>query len=684
MAARLYQHKKRSEEDVETEATPPRKVGAAETIGVGVGLETMNEPREVLPPPPLSEEDAATFALLVQHFGVDQVQFFRSPRYQDRLQFVRILVEESEQAPPEQPENSLTTRSDFRLQLLSAVSALVADPVLHVFSAAATHLVDMINQSPELLHDPGVEPVVALTACTLVDRLKDGNARIRDISVNALLTVAQQMNGGAERVLTQLCQDSNGPSEGAKALLPKIDLASTLCVKEPPLVSKCSAMLAKLGVRGLVSTNPQVRKRASTFVTQLYRVLGKEVDAYIVGVSAATMKILRSEIESETCAAAPLDDAAQKREEDEDLAAMEADGQPSEAQAAVAARWNSGIKLRSLPCVFSSRWKVRERLANRLCQNVTVGGSCIDFKDSAAVSCLAEVEVKLLQDTVPAIVSVALSLVKLTIPHVLEPLFPPYVTVVLPHLVRCFQGIAAPSPLCRDIILTIARRHQDGAAMVSRLTVAKEHLSQDVCKAAPRIVIPRLELLTLLVTEFECRPPRGVPLDTFMKFALDGLQHPQSKVRTVAGSLVIGAYRVAGKEVLTHLQGVKGPLLDELKLKLQSTPRKDRTSTAPQRHLATIVEPLFADSDARPATGEIKEYTSKRETIRQRIQKWNESNAQLRAEPSSAEPSGEQTSEFEEDTEESGRLISPQPSLAQTESGSLRSGTNRRGKLMFS
>lgn len=648
----------------------------AEVIASG-GIEDTTANIDLSVVPELSADAKEKYEDLIAMFGLDLTAKLLSPRWQHRL----AAVQESAARATESVDAAMQRAW---MNLCDVLLVGLTDAVIQVFVAAVELLETLLAHCTFL--DEAAVVALQPVASALGTRLRESNTRIRDAAVKLFSSMSQHSCIGPVFALDIICgvEGSAAVSDSRSwvALITRMDAASAITKADESLIGSCKEILMRLCVQGLNCSNAKVRKRATTFATDIYRVIGKEMEPFLTAVSAATVRQLRQELEIEVCdATGPLED--ETRKEDTDIAAFDAEeGSPmSEEQKVLAEIWADALGLRSAKCIFSSRWKLREQLVERLHRKVAEaieargtnaaggGGSgalasssslgavaasrgVLNFKDNAVLQSLAQVEEKALSDAVPAVVAVAIPLVKTTIPvvppmHIVE-----FATPLVDALVRRHTQNPQTAMSATECIVLAAKHPKFGAATTCDIIMNDDAFAGgDVAKTAVKIVTSRLDLLANIVETFGFEEA-GMSVDRIMKYAVGAFEHPQVKARASAANLIVEVYKQAGNVVQAYLSNLKGALLQELKDKINAIARKDRTRTAPIQRLANIVQPLGtattlvggvtsagvgagaggpggSSSGARPNTigGAIESGDFGRESgasVRQRILQWHE------------------------------------------------------------
>jgi len=416
-----------------------------------------------------------------------------------------------------------------------------------------------------------------------------------------------------------------------KALGARLDVCLGLLHSYPAVAHGCTHGIMALGVAGLNCANSRVRRAAVVFVTEAYRTLRAVTEPFLKLVRAPnTMKLLREEIDVEigdegdaNAAQAVAGSTAEAREEDQDLQTFDAeDTKPSAGQLERVAFWNDTIPhIRSLKCVLSSAWRLRRRALERV---LTLPALLLarrnDDADVSFTSGPTEAEAAEIRSANrdKGFVDINVEHAAIALSQIVDATIGQHIPAVATASFEIAAGVlysdrwpaehkrAFAMPLV-PVVLRFAAHDKvpDAAALAQAFltdlaqlppvssvpaNVARCALTTDapVAKLAGKFVIPRTQCLRALVESFGTSSS-SIEADAVMSFAVEALRHSQSKVRRGAVDLVLAVYKAAGNVVQEYLSQLAGPILDEVRERIQALAAKDRSRTAPSRRLATIV-----------------------------------------------------------------------------------------------
>jgi hypothetical protein len=652
-----------------TEPSVEASPGKVESIGVGVGIgETSPANNDLAEIPPLSETDQVELKAVIGFFDLETVSKLRSHRHQHRTSAVESMTESICSRLHAKPVQSVSMA--FTLWRLT-----VSDKVLNVFQASVSSMKTVMASVTFIDEDnlPELNP----TLLGLTQRLRDSNHRSKSLATEALLLFAGHSSVGPICVVEAVCGvqlasspifggDENGSGAFAgsgsmasasfsaspasanwKAVQSKLDFIVELTKLDPNCYLSCKDILGQLVASGMASSNAKTRQTAVQVAVEMFKVVGVEVESFLGEVSAATLRTFRDAVAEVTNSAmggsSPQRGGAVKvdKEEEEDIAGFDAEAPQLSAETiAQIQRWKQITGLASSCCFYSGRWKLRDRAIDRLnrvvCNTLAlrhgsdaVDGPVLSIQGAEVKVTLGEMSVRALSDTVPNVLTTAAELCKSTVSLLRETaedmLFANFAKTLLPCLVRQ-AGVTSNTELCTQLAVTEFASHK-AVGPQSCFVAAEDCGDIPLPRVAVKLLLPRLKLAQELVDRYGFDNGSDLSLDAVMKFTLRAFEHPQAKARSAAVNIIVSAYKQAGSAVQVYLQQLKGPLLEELKSKISTIAKKERTNTAPMHRLAGILQPLESTANASPNGGTNRPATfgagaSEGVSIRERMARW--------------------------------------------------------------
>ena len=297
---------------------------------------------------------------------------------------------------------------------MAEVLSIALKDSLHHVVIAGCELLDAVLENYTFFDKQFVDDHLKNTIAALVTRLKDSNSRSKEAAVATLLNLSAHANVGPAVVVAIVAKSVPMPAgadstdaipapsarDDWRYCIAKIDLCHSILDAKPRYISAVSDECLRIATHGLQSANPQARKRAAAFFGLVRVECGQDgIRRYLSTISPATIKMLKQEIgvgggedalaltlssggggmnatggatatAAKLAAHMALDDEAAAKEESEDMAAFEGDGDAesmSEEQHALVEYLRGQFPaLRSFALLFSSRWNLRERVILRL------------------------------------------------------------------------------------------------------------------------------------------------------------------------------------------------------------------------------------------------------------------------------------------------------------------------------
>lgn len=678
-------------EEEEGEEAAPSCQPASGPIGVGVGIEDQETPEVLVAPDELSATEKVDFKSQVALFGEMLVRKVRSSKWQHRVEGLKELQSSLRSFPVGRHKPKV-------LELVAGVLAwTIGDSVLHVFKQTVALWNHLLTDYVMDMEPTDVTSKFKPPTRLAVARLGDTNGRVRDLTQQLLLSLARHprigpefvgsfATGGAPGSLSASiesvasdravgsgqsggddCSPDRVPCPGLvtacgggssavraaggagwKLAIGKLGLAMAL-VQEHNLAD--AGPLGVGAVMGMAAEalnipNAKVRKTASALVVEVYKREGKTCEAYLVDVSAAALKLLKQEIEIEICDVSALEAAESKGQEEDDLANLEPELRMSEAQRERLLRWQALLGDRSLVCLLSRKWKLRDNVFSRLRTRLeaileappsqdTGGATLFDPENSqltrAAFEALVQVAEVGLHDSIPTLL--------VSCCHFLRPVMELYQRYLPAEEIRGLlhpilgrvvnqvsHGTTATVQACLDLLQFLANQPKVGVTFLSEFLTECDPEQEKHWK----VLLARLRVLLALI------PAHGfgetnMPIDRVMSFTVSCFQSPSGKVRSVAVQVIIEAYKKCGNGIRIYLRNQKPVLLQELKEKLAKVARKERTKSAPVHTLASIVQPLGVEDEldrvmpGRPSTFptfEAEATPAEALPLRERVAQW--------------------------------------------------------------
>jgi hypothetical protein len=758
----------------------PRRQYAGGTIGENVGLSEHSKTQvaDINDFVPLSKGELEQFACEVSLYGRDTIARSRAPSFQLRAFALETIRRNFDALYTAGPMPALDGT-------FHALTRLVGDTVAKV-AVAACGVLEYVMVQALFITDSTLQQLLPVIE-VLCNAIKDGRAKVQAAAIHALHVVAEHDSVGrvivvdalatapekvretsssprrheddddldsADATVTQFTNtvrsqtlnatDVAGPMSEVlaakvaalgsnwRALGSRVDVAYAMIRDTPSCVPACEQSLMTLGVAGLNCANSKVRRAAVILVTEAYKTLRTAVEPYLSAVTAqSTLKLLREEIDVEICddagevAAAAMTDV--QRQETIDLATFNAEDSSSkltEEQMTRLGFWREALpQLQSLPCLFSSTWRLRKRVLDRLGEYPGLMGvndseaseppkALSVNRDHAAVA-LSQIVALTLPQHVPAIATAANDIVSrvLSSPH-------------WGHEHRRSFGMPLIEPLLKfganekiedaeeSAVRNLSALAQvDPSRMSGAVVTIATNVDTAIAKTAGKLLVPRLAVIGAFLDRFGTNDTT-ISVEQVMSFAVDCLRHPTSKVRRSAVDVVMAAYKAAGNVVQQRLQALDGAILAEVQERIATMAKRDRSRTAPCRRLATLVggdvdddatptslltspsgtEPSSSKQFDRPAShgspARVEFARSQGTSLRQRMAMWRESQAANGSQSDSASPTAKAAPATSREPVASKPPKPPAPSSAGPvpvgPSGIVQPQPVRKGKLIFS
>jgi hypothetical protein len=757
-------------------AGSPRRIVGVIGENTGLSEESRTQPVNLNDFQPLSEDERIQFSKEIDVFGLATVARTRAANFQLRVAALEHIRGAFDALYTVGPMPALEAS-------FAVLSRLVSDSVLKVSLTACAVYEDVLRQAL-FITETGLEQLTPVIHA-LVAALKDGKSKVYHAASHALHVTAEHDSVGPVIVAEALCTPPSeliksatvassstrdeesaiasfastvnslaitatqsdplndtvsspvGPpgfsakasalAENWRVLGTRVDMCYSLIRAFPLVVPACEEALMAVGVAGMNCANSKVRRSAIIFVTELYKTLRNAIDPYLPCVRAsATLKLLREEIDVEvTDDPGAIAASDEQRQEATDVAATQAEDvltQLSDEQRAQLSFWIETLPLcKSLPGLYSSQWRLRKRVLDRLVAypglglsddtvSVPVGHSSIDLDHAAVVLC--QVVDATITQHVPAVAIAALAIARsvLQAPTWSREQKRAFGLPLADGLFKFAASDKVPDAETSVISLLLKLAATEVVRMPGLLANAAVTLESaqgaSSSKVAAKFLLPRYEFLDQLVEQYGSTSDT-IDMDSVMTFAIEGLRHANAKVRRVAVNVVMTAYKAVGPAVQQRLQGLDGPVLEEVKEKIAAMAKKDRSRTAPSRRLATIVgaDASFGSpkdgspagsaggrSFDRPATmgsgpgspSGAEFARSQGTSLRQRMALWRETQA---SNPQSPNVGSSETARLAPPPNTSASPLKPEPPASASASpagpGGVVQAPQRKGKLIF-
>lgn len=437
-------------------------------------------------------------------------------------------------------------------------------------------------------------------------------------------------------------------SEGFRSILSKIEFCETFLEFHPQVLKEHWKTVMLFVSQHLNSSNNKVRKHALSLCVQIHPIAGRAMEQYLVQVNPATIKLLRQELgETDTASAEdmlnpaiPTLDQAEVRQEEDDISAFNGETKLSLEKEVVTDLWSQSLGLKSAKCIYSTRWKIRERLVERI-GNLIVASShasagpsrTVDLKCSSVSQSLSQIFETSLQDTVPAVVTATYRSIRSILPYLVPSTVPEFMKPLLPLFAKSQSCSGSQQELVSDALraycdLPIANLDETA----SLIAASRGASAADIGKIPQKIAVGRLELIHQLIgfANYSASNTSGSSssktindVSTF-DIARQYLDHPQAKVRAAACSIVVELYARNSAKIEPLFSTLRENVLNELKSRTASVAQQQRATGAASMHakaqrLFNFMKPLgdapdnATDTTTTSVRQRVKEYQDKKQ-----------------------------------------------------------------------
>ena len=386
------------DKDERDDTTAMSESGAMGPIGVNVGIE--NEAVPASPSRPLSDEDRSALSGLIHYFGEDVAQNVKGHRWSHRLDAINAISDSLHDigvrcGKRESTDAGAEWQKAEVLEVLAenVLSSGLEDSVFQVFAATTALLSQILSSFVHDLHGDMVKDyIVAYDMIgVLVGKLAACNSRVREVAKDALVAISHHRFLGVHLV-AQYClmrYDSHTSISSYKLLIGKVNLLISLLqehqlVDEDDTTQRGTALspassarddedpvytmenVMQLAAFALSIVNQKIRRTAITLVVDLYKRHGRKCEQYLRHLPAAIIKTLKQEIEIELCDVEAFGSTDLIEQEEEDIANLEKGLCLTEAQELQLAKWERTLRVKSVSCIRSKKWCLRERVYTRI------------------------------------------------------------------------------------------------------------------------------------------------------------------------------------------------------------------------------------------------------------------------------------------------------------------------------
>eukprot|EP01059_Diplonema_ambulator_P031508 TRINITY_DN57_c4_g1_i2.p1 TRINITY_DN57_c4_g1~~TRINITY_DN57_c4_g1_i2.p1 ORF type:complete len:816 (+),score=133.32 TRINITY_DN57_c4_g1_i2:124-2448(+) len=600
------------------------------------GIES--EPRPVSPPVPLSDSFVEANQQLVSLLGDDLVRHLKSTRWQHRVTGLKRLEEAVHLL-------GVSKRAVVELTF-PLIESTIPEAVFQVYSSGVGLLKYLLQA---YLHDvPGDFLRGHVSGCVqqLIMRLGDVNGRVRDVAKDCLLALARHPRVGVNAVAEQATSGEicHGPDTW-KITIGKINLMISLLEEHPIVEADVAFSVQKvmgLAVGAFDIVNQKVRKTATSLVVEIYKKIGSLSEKYLTNVPASILKSLKQEVEIEMCDVDAFKNTEIREQEEEDLSCLEPDLKLTPEQQESITRWSSLLNSKSIVCIMSKKWKLRDHVFTRLTATLATSPLPPDANyqlTRAVFEAYTEIAEIGISDAIPQLLVSCMTYLTALIKkyenliageHLRWHLSNNIIHKLIGHVSGATSVVTQAAS---DLLKQLSRNQKLGVAYVSNIV-----MQPDYCKSGQnwKMMLARLTILNDFVQEFDFKE-KQLSTEAVMGYAVGCFQCTNGKVRSAAVNVIIEVYKKCGNIIRVYLKEQKPTLLNELKEKIAKVARKDRTKSAPIQTLASIVQPLGVDNPeailpCRPSTFPAALETEDSlppDTIRQRIQRWKTEQAQM-------------------------------------------------------
>lgn len=565
---------------------------------------------------PLTDEERERYGSIIAQVGLETVTKVFSQRFQHRVMAQQEALQRLE-------DEMLIKKGAVMKPLFDSVFLLfragLQDPVINVFVAAANSMRLFLERNQDFDTNV-VEGKLADHISETVRRFRESNMKCREAIVALLNQLAKHRFVGAEAIIEAVCfvdssSSSNnalGVESGVRSLTSRVEYCTTLIQRYEGILKKTWKPVMCFAALCLNSSNNKIRKNAITLTAYVHAVAGREMEPFLIHVNPATVKLLKQElgdngggsVDDMLNPSLPSLDQAEHRQEEDDLAAFEGETSLSSENEIIAELWAQSLRLRSAKCIFSSRWKMRERIIERLTNLIAGTVHCtappskmLDLKCAASVQSISQMLEKGLADSVPAVISASLRAVKGTISFLPSHLAWDFVANFVPLLVRHHHN-SQLQEITDGVLLLLSNLNGVSVARVFDTVAGSESSTADLVKVAPRLLQSRVELLQLLISQHQLDVPQALQTAKCMSVAAAYLEVPNPKVRSAVCTMIIEIHHKIGSLIEPYLSKMNGPAIEELRSRISTAAKSQRNSKA--QRLFNFVKPLAESMGVSP------------------------------------------------------------------------------------
>ena len=619
--------------------------------------------------PELTAEDCDRYDAIIKYFGLHTCKLLASTRFQHRCDGHRAVSQKMDEE-----FSGKSVLKPFYDAASQAVLLGLKDPVIAVFTTTASALRSFLeSHQSNSAFDLKMFDELDLIVGEIVKRLKETNVRCRDGCTSSLNAIARRSESLAFVVLQSVCYVSaasptssmttpntstevstsvviESATEGFRSTLAKIEFCEAFLESHPKVLKEHWQTVMAFVAQHLNSSNNKVRKHALSLCVTVHPIAGRSMEHYLVQVNPATIKLLRQELgdgehvsaEDMLKPAVPTLDQAEIRQEEDDITAFNGETKLSLEKEVLTDLWSQSLNLKSAKCIFSSRWKIRERLVERI-GNLIVSSShatsapsrTLNLKCSSVAQSLAQIFEVSLQDTVPAVVTATFRSIRAILPYLIPISVPDFMQPLLPLFAKSQNGSGPQQELMNDSLRSFCEFPSTNLnTVISQIAAVQEATSGDVGKVPLKLAVGRLELIFQVIwylnstngindeAKLTTNPFASKSVDEVLTFEIcrQYLDHPQAKVRAAACNVIVELYSRNSAKIEPLFSTLRENILNELKSRTASVAQlrgANGTSVAKAQRLFNFMKPL---GDANNASNTATDTTTT--SVRQRVKEY--------------------------------------------------------------